>query len=334
MLELKINRRDFVKAAFFTALIGVTGCGNSRQSNSANQIRFGLCSDVHKGVIHNAEERMQAFVDRMNAEKVDFVMQLGDFCSPYADNKTETAEKHAQFLAIWNQFSGPRYHVFGNHDIDDNFTWEETMAFWGVDKTYYSFDMSGWHFIVLDGNNKKEGAAEGHPRYIGAQQRKWLKEDLAKTNSHTFVFSHQSLENPGGLENGTEIRGILEGANKEAGFTKVVASFSGHHHIDYHTQINGIHYIQINSMSYQWLGGNYIHKRFSDEVEAANPWVRYTAPYKDPLYAIVQIGPKGVIEIEGIKSEYIPPSPAELGYPQGKEGNRGSAQISDRKLTF
>ena len=139
MSGFDITRRGLVKAVCFIVLAGIGGCEKAGQGKGLKEIRFGQCADVHMGVIHNAEERMQVFVDRMNAEKVDFVMQLGDFCSPYADDKIETAGKHAKFLTIWNQFSGPRFHVFGNHDIDDNFTWEETMAFWGVEKTYYSF---------------------------------------------------------------------------------------------------------------------------------------------------------------------------------------------------
>ncbi|MFC1739020.1 metallophosphoesterase family protein [Planctomycetota bacterium] len=322
---------------FLFTLLSLTGCTKDKDAKSVGElkeIRFGLCADVHMGVIHNAEERMQTFVDRMNKEKVDFIMQLGDFCSPYPDDKIELAPKNARFLAIFNQFKGPKYHVFGNHDIDDNFTWEETMAFWEVDRTYYSFDMNGWHFVVLDGNNKKDDPAPGYPRYIGPEQRQWLEEDLAKTNAPTFIFSHQSLEDEEGVENTDQMQAILEEANRKAGFGKVVACFCGHHHRDYHTIINGIYYIDINSMSYQWLGGDYIYKRFSDEVEEAYPFVQYTAPYKDALYAIVTVLPQGGIKIEGVKSEYIPPGPATLGYPEAEEGKKGSADISDRQLNF
>ena len=339
MSEEAMNRRNFLKRTGQAALalpvfFGAGGCLGPVGKSGKKTVRFGLCADVHKGVIHDAELRMQTFVDRMNAEQVDFVMQLGDFCSPYYDNKVETATETANFLAIWNSFSGPKYHVCGNHDIDDEFTWEETMAFWGQEKQYFSFDRGSYHFVVLDANEKRGNAAPGYPRYIGNAQAKWLQEDLAATRLNTFVFSHQSLENSEGVENREEIRAILEQANQRSDSAKVVACFSGHHHIDYHTLINGINYIQINSMSYQWLGGDYIHARFSPEVEAKNPWVRYTVPYKDPLYAIVTLEQQGVMKIEGISSEYIPPTPRELGKPEEPEGNKSSAVISDRVLSF
>jgi len=157
---------------------------------------------VHKDVIHDADIRLKIFIDRMNREKVDFIMQLGDFCRPYDYNQG--------FLDIWNQFQGPRFHVLGNHDTDGGFTREQTQEFWGAKDKYYSFDLGGYHFVVLDGNDKKkQGAASGYPRYIGEQQAEWLKNDLLKTNSPTFIFSHQSIENAGGVENGQAIRRIL-----------------------------------------------------------------------------------------------------------------------------
>ena len=336
MSEKAVNRRNFLKRTgqAVLALPVFFGAGGCLDKSSDKTVRFGLCADVHKGVIHDAELRMQTFVDRMNAEGVDFVMQLGDFCCRSFDEKPETETETAKFLSIWNSFSGPRYHVCGNHDIDDGFTWQETMAFWGQEEQYYSFDMGGYHFVILDGNEKSGNSAPGYPRYIGNVQAKWLEDDLAATRLDTFVFSHQSLENPDGVENREQIRVILEQSNQRSDSANVVACFSGHHHIDYHTVINGINYIQINSMSYQWLGGNYIHARFSPEVEAKNPWVRYTAPYKEPLYAIVTLDRKGVMKIEGVRSEYIPPTPRELGKPEEPEGNKGSAVISDRIVNF
>jgi predicted phosphodiesterase len=338
-----MNRRGFMKQAaqmsvgLTTLATGVTGCRSDEKADSrrpaARPLRFGVCADVHKGVIHDADERMQTFVDRMKREKVDFVMQMGDFCTPYPDDNIELAPSNARFLAIWNTFPGPRYHVLGNHDNDGDFTWEQTMAFWGMEQRYYSFDRGGYHFVILDGNELHENRAPGYPRYIGPDQVKWLREDLAETKLPTLIFSHQSLENSEGVENAADIRAVLEEANKHAGFQKVAGSFSGHHHIDYQKAINGIHYIQINSMSYFWVGGDYIRERFSKEVEQKNPWVRYTAPYQDPLYAIFTLEP-GVIKIEGTRTHWISPSPEEMNYPPKEEGNRLSTIISDRVINI
>ena len=112
----------------------------------------------------------------------------------------------------------------------------------------------------------------------------------------------------------------------------MIASFSGHHHTDFHKEIAGIHYIQINSMSYQWVGEKFRHARFSEEVEKANPWVSYTVPFTEPLFAVVTIRSGDTIEIKGTETEYIKPSPEELGCPEQPVGSKYSTKISDRVL--
>ncbi len=157
------NRRHGLRAFGYGSILALTLLwlsgwrGNvTSQKSGLNQhtIRFGLCADVHKDVVHDADIRLKTFIDRINREKVDFITQLGDFCRPYDYNQG--------FLDIWNQFEGPRYHVLGNHDTDGGFTREQTLKFWGTKDKYYSCGLDGYHFVVLDGNDKKEqGAASG-----------------------------------------------------------------------------------------------------------------------------------------------------------------------------
>ncbi len=54
-------------------------------------------------------------------------------------------------MTEWNRFSGPKYHVIGNHDMDvcDKQT---IMAMWGMETRYYSFDTGEYHFVVMDRN--------------------------------------------------------------------------------------------------------------------------------------------------------------------------------------
>ena len=327
------DRRDFLKAIGYGAVAGpmfycLNGCGSElAKKPEPDIIRFGLCTDVHKDIIHDADLRMQTFIDRMKTEKVDFIMQLGDFCRPYDYNQG--------FLDIFNQFEGPRYHVLGNHDMDGGFTREQTLKFWAVKNKYYSFDKSGYHFIVLDGNDKKNNAAPGYSRYIGPEQIAWLKNDLQNTILPTFIFSHQGIGPAGGVENAREIQTILQQANDKPNSGHVVACFNGHDHLDACTKHNGIYYIQINSLSYYWMGGNFRYARYTKEIEKKFPWLSYTAPYKDPLYAIVTLRPDGAIEIEGIDSQWVPPAPSEMAIPDKAEYDHiraSTPKISSRIL--
>jgi len=153
------------------------------------------------------------------------------------------------------------------------------------------------------------------------------------TKSQVVVFSHQSIEDPGGLENAAEVRKILESAKLKSGKKKVIACFSGHHHIDYFTTINGINYVQINSMSYYWMGGDYQHVRYSEKIDEKYPYIKYTAPYKDPIFATVEIDSRGRIRIMGRESIWVGPDPWELGYPED-ERNKTGPLISSRELEF
>ncbi len=320
------SRRDFLKTT--AAAVPVLLAWNLPAAASPRTLKFGVCAGVHQDIMHDGEIRLRRFIDMAKQDQLEFILQLGDFCRPY--------EKNRPFLAIWEEFARPRYHTLGNHDNDGGFKWPQVMAFWKMPQPYYSFDQGGWHFVVLDGNELKPGKrAPGYPRYIGAEQQAWLRTDLQKSEAPTLIFSHQSLEDPEGVENGAEIRSLLEQVNQAAGWRKVGACFSGHHHIDYAVQLAGIHYVQVNSMSYQWLGEKFSHVRYGAEADQSHPSMKYTAPYQEALFATCTLSAEG-IQITGRRSEYEGPSPWELGYVEVKGTARDKQRmvpwISDRQL--
>lgn len=318
-----MKRRCFLKKSLQAG--AVIALPVSLPSCTPSSIRFGLIADVHKDIMHDADERLQAFVDEARQRPLDFVMQLGDFCCPY--------DKNLDFMNIWRQYEGPRYHVLGNHDTDGGFTREETMAYWGMKSKYYSFDQGHIHFTVLDGNDPNPEPWSGYHRYIGEEQLEWLKQDLDKTTRPTIVISHQTLENPdGGVANQEEVRKVLEEANRKAGYTKIIASICGHHHTDYHTRINGIYYIQINSASYHWVGDDHQVVRYSEAIDKDFPWIKYTIPYEKPLYTFVEIAPSGLLVIEGKSSSFVGPGPEEMDLPPRPENAPIVPYIKERKL--
>ena len=256
------------------------------------------------------EFRLQTFIDSMNERgDIDFIIQLGDFCFSH--------ERNIPFMNIWNSFKGPRYHVIGNHEFDGGYTEEQVVKFLGAKGMYYSFDTNGYHFVVLNGNEKNPANPDiRYPRYISEEQRRWLADVLDKTDLPVIVFCHQSFdEKLESIEQAIHTRSIFERANEKAGFRKVRLVFSGHHHTDFHNIINGIHYVSINSMAYTWTGnGESRHtcKWYTKEMEEKYPSVKNFIPYKDPLWAVMTIYADGEIEIEGRQSEFICPLPDEL----------------------
>lgn len=295
-----------------------------------HKISFGVCSDVHLNLMHDAEERLTTFVEAMNTRNPDFIIELGDFVTP--------DEKYSHYFDIWNSFNGDTYHVIGNHEPDGGYAKEQVLQDRGMENTYYTFEKNGFRFIVLDCNEKKSPDDKPYFNFIGPEQVTWLKNELAGTDKPVVIFSHQALFSPKGeqnmgIDNTNEIQDILENHNRSNPGKPVIACFNGHTHYDVAEQINGIWYITINSMSYNWLGGDYTHIRYSEEIDKEFPYIKYTAPYKDPLYAVVTISTKGTIQVEGKETEWVGPSPWELGYHENLK-KYIKPKISDRSLKF
>jgi 3',5'-cyclic-AMP phosphodiesterase len=288
---------------------------------ATRRVTFGLISDVHQDVMPDGVERVRAFVDAMKKANADFILQLGDFCWPHARN--------AAFLEAWNAFGGARYHVLGNHDMDGGFTREQTVAYYGIPGRHYTFDAGPVRGVVLDGNDP--GAkAKGYKRFIGADQQAWLKNELAKANRPVLVFLHQPLDS-NGVENGVEVRAILEGAGD-----KVLAVFSGHFHEDYALEINAIHYVQINSASYVWLPGSAARETYPAEVHKEHASLRNVAAYREPLWALVTVDlDRRELVVVGKSSEWVGPDPWERGAPEKDyPRDRNRPAISSRRIAL
>jgi hypothetical protein len=208
----------------------------------------------------------------------------------------------------------PRYNVLGNHDMDGA-SRQRTVAYMSMPDRYYSFATSGWHCAVLDGNDPSEPPLPGYPCGMADAQIDWLRADLQVADLPVLIFIHQAMDR-GDLDGAAAVLTLLDHINRDAGWQQVVAVFSGHYHLDYATCLNGIWHIQINSMSNYWMGDDFLQVRYSDQVDAAFPYIKYTAPYEDPLYALVRLEPGGAIHIEGVESQWVGPSPADLGFLQ------------------
>ena len=338
-----MNRRYFLHRLSLSVagMALLPSCGIKTSNKIDNQsnviLKAGICADVHRDIIPDNELRLQAFIDNMNERgDVDFIIQLGDFVNPYDYN--------IPFMNIWKKFQGPGYHVMGNHDTDYNFTQDQAVTFLGMKSPYYSFDTNGYHFIVLNGNESDPAnpiildgprtlyTNTGYDHHIGEEQRRWLADDIDKTNLPVIVFCHQSLdEKLLGVDQATaaHVRLIFEKANEKTGFKKIRLVFSGHHHTDFHNIINDIHYLSINSMSFIWMGWEFKSEYYSKEIEEKYPLVKYIIPYKDPLWAVMTIYENGEIAIEGKQSGYSGTTPEETGIVSPWH----IPCISDRRLT-
>ncbi|WP_128545153.1 metallophosphoesterase family protein [Larkinella soli] len=296
----------------------------SAQKKTVATVRIGMFADLHVPTMHDADARLTTFLDSMKTARPDFIIELGDFGTP--------AEKYRSAFDRWNAWPGPKYHLIGNHEMDGGYSLEQALAYRNMPSSYYAFMTNGFHFIVLDGNDKKFPEQKGYQEHIGPKQLAWLREELGRAQAPIVIFSHQGL-GLDGVDNAAEIRTLLETHNATPGRPRIIANFYGHIHYDRAEQVNGIWYICINSMSYKWLGEEYGHVRYSPEVDKNYKWIKYTAPYKDPLFTVVEISGDGRIRMSGKKTEWVGPSPWQVGYPE-KDKAYIVPEIRARELRF
>lgn len=298
-------------------------------------LKFAIASDFHAQDVPDGEERIASFIRAAKDEKVDFIIELGDFCR--LDSASQV------YLKLWDSFEGDKYHVIGNHDMD-NYTPEEYVAGMKMPGRYYSFDKGDFHFIVLDGNNLYDGKKYTHyakanyyvdPKmraFVDPEQMAWLKQDLAATNKKCVLFSHQNIEQF--LNNGATVRQILEEENRRAGFKKVVLAFGGHNHSNYTKEINGITYMQINSASYVWIDKpSMTEKRYPKEVNDKYSLLKYSMTYTKALYAIVTLNSEGAI-VKGTEAEFVPPTPKDLNMGDSIDHYPLVSNIKDADIRF
>lgn len=256
-------------------------------------VRFGIMTDVHYADRIPARERYyrqsmvkaKEAIDTMNQEKVDFVIELGDFKD---QDLVPTEKKTLKYLAdiesVFRKFNGPTYHVLGNHDMDgiskSQFMSKILNTGISPEKTYYSFNQKGIHFVVLDGNYTLDGRDFDHGTYkwedpwIPAKEMSWLKQDLKSDQLPTIVFIHQLLDDSKGMkrsvQNAAAVRKILEHSGK------VLCVFQGHVNAEKYSLIKQIHYYSLISM-----------------VEGDGP--------QNNSYVIVDVHKKGGLKVHGYR---------------------------------
>jgi alkaline phosphatase len=291
--ERRVARRDFLKVSSLI-LTGMCTGGPFAQASGKRpryRVRFGIAADSHYAEVpargsryyRESAAKLAEYVELMNSRKADFLVHLGDF----KDQDQPPSEKNAlQYLdtieSIFRRFQGPRYHVLGNHDMDclskEQFLTRVENTGVAQERSWYSFDSRGLHFVVLDANYLSSGAdyCRGNFDWTDAnvppEQLAWLARDLDSASRPAIVFIHQQLDGQDGhtVRNAAEVRQCLQDSKR------VLAVFQGHHHEGDYRCIEGIHYYTLKAM-----------------VEGSGE--------ENNAYALVEVRPDGSMTITGYR---------------------------------
>jgi len=292
-----MKRRCFQEAAWaaisILAVGLLTGCvyEKVKLTEKPAGVRFGLVADSHYADVDPVSTRpfreslpkMKECVEVMNRERLDFLIELGDFKDrDRVPNETKTLSYLRRIESVFGQFQGPRYHVLGNHDMDNI---SKTQFLNAVENTgipkkrsFYRFDERGLRFLVLDANFDSGGKPYDHGRFDWAdcnmprREIRWLKSELAASPKPVIIFIHQQLDGEGDyyVKNAAAVRGILETSGK------VLAVFQGHRHEGAYSRMGGIHYYTLKGM-----------------VEGSGP--------ENNSYAVVEVDPNCDISVTGFR---------------------------------
>ena len=326
--------------------------------------KFLVFTDLHVDIMHDAVARMQIILEAAQKQNVDFMMHLGDIMYPEESFVREHApddwekrkdgwfvcDRDDEKIAIRQMIekSGIRlYGVLGNHDMD-SCNKETACAYWGMPAPHYSFVEGGVRFLALDsmyirtqeelidfaycnyGRFSSPYAAKHDIHMIPEDQLKWIEDTVMASEEPCILLSHDSIgDELLHVRNNHEVWEIISRANQHR--RRVIAAFNGHNHVDGLTIRRGVPFVSFNSASNIWIGMQYATTRYSETINRLYPSLRGTAPYFDPLYAVVTVDDSGIL-IEGTKSCFVGPSPQELGFDPALSAHVPAPVIRTRRL--
>lgn len=190
-------------------------------------------------------------IDKVNGEfKPDAVVNLGDSIQD-ANNQDMDIVSLSQVADKLKGFECPHYMVMGNHDLKmfDNFDIHKKI--FGYDDFNYSIDLCGYHLVFMtNGIVSERGTVGGgveKTRLVVKETVDWLISDLKANQKPCIIFTHYPFIACEGLaprhviENVDELFEIIENDKN------VIAVVSGHTHIAYSVNKNGIDYHVLGS---------------------------------------------------------------------------------------
>lgn len=299
-----LDRRSFIKSTVLTSFsLALPPSILKLWAGQTENLRLGLITDLHRDIIHDADLRLQTFLEEVHRTEVHAKIQLGDFAIPKPAN--------ASFIASFNQGNIPAYNVLGNHDLDEGYSKEQAIQAFGMPSAYYAKVIQGVRILVLDGNDPGSPTTKGgYASYIGKEQQDWLNQQLEDSKEPVIVISHQPIAGIYTIDNAVEIQNLLS-----THASKIILAVNGHAHVDQFLKVGGVSYLHLNSASYYWVGEKHRHLSMDADTHANYPSLSLTCPYAAVLFGVLTLDRKTKkLSLTGRKSSWIGPSPKELGY--------------------
>ncbi len=258
--SIALGRRAFLRNGSLVLAAAGVSCKTAGTLLASDKrqpsLRIGLITDLHHADKPPAGSRyyretlgkLAEAASRFQQDTPALVVELGDLI-----DAADSVDVELGYLARINrEFSAVaknRHYVLGNHCVD-TLTKQEFLGGVEQERSYYSFDQGGVHFVVLDSCFRADGEPYGRKNFkwtdanVPPAELEWLAADLAGTSHHVVVLAHQRLDVAGshGVKNAAQVRKVLEASGR------VRAVFQGHSHQNDYQDIAGIHYCTLAAM--------------------------------------------------------------------------------------
>lgn len=249
-------------------------CAEQESKSCGDEFSFAFMTDIHVQYADRASEGFLQAINEVNKRKPDFVITGGDLIMDALGVSYERADSlYTLYDSLSKKFDMPVYNTIGNHEVfgiyeksgvsPDHPDYKYGMFKKRLGDTYYSFDMQGWHFIVL--NSVMETDDRHYIGMINEEQIEWIRNDLLEVDPQTpivisthipfitvftqILFGEYAPDYHGlVVENSRHVLNLFAGHN-----LKLV--LQGHLHYLEDIEVNGIHFITVGAVSARWWNG-------------------------------------------------------------------------------
>lgn len=204
----RYTRRRFMQAGAATAglcWLSPWHAAWAASTGPAGGLRLLFYTDIHTRVEWETPLALEQAGAAMNAQQADLIIAGGDLITDGFQSTADTvAPRWDAYLAMHRALRPDPHPVLGNHDLvaadpDDGSPRSKQprapfLTHFDLDRAYRSFDIAGYHVILLD-VVQVTGDALRYRGFVDAAQRDWLMADLATVSTDTpiVLVTHMPL---------------------------------------------------------------------------------------------------------------------------------------------
>ena len=191
---VSMNRRDFIGRLTAGFALLATGCSKkylwSNRGSDKGSVNLVFYTDVHARIEWETPVAIKKAARAINSQRADLIIAGGDLITDgFESSAAEVAPRWDAYMTMHHSIEADLYPAIGNHDLVAAAPKDGTpaaknpraiyLANTGLDRTYYSFDAVGYHFVILD-SVQVIGEEYKYQGLIWPEQLEWLKLDLGK----------------------------------------------------------------------------------------------------------------------------------------------------------